>query len=310
MKLGILGDLHLHSKAPERRLDVDYLRTCEIKLYEALKLLDDCDVLIQVGDFFDSYNVSNKVKTMAIEMILRHRKMIYCVYGQHDLSGHSASTFHNSPLRVLQAAGAVHVLGNCPVSTATNESKGKDFITMYGASFGEEVPEVNTEGFTILVTHRMIGDRPLYPGHELVGPRAFLRDYPDFDLVCCGDYHYRFDDGIQGRTILNPGVMMRKSLKESQMGHEPAVYVVDTQTRRFEIRSIPCEPIEDVMDLEKKETRKSLDLEGFIRKLNLSEASQIGWKNILLRVMKKRATTTSVRDVITESMIKLEECND
>lgn len=307
MKLGILGDLHLHSRAPERRLDSDYLRTCELKLDAALKILEDCDVLIQVGDFFDSYAVSNKVTAMAIERIRSRGQHIYCVYGQHDLSGHSASTFHNSPLRVLRSAGVATLLGSCPISTSTRESKGKDVITMYGASFGEEIPEVNTEDFTILVTHRMIGDRPLYPGHELVGPRTFLRHNPEFDLVCCGDYHYRFDDGVQDRIILNPGVMMRKSLKEAQMEHEPAVYVVDTQTRRFEIRPIPCEPIEEVMNLEKKEARESIDLEGFIRKLQLSEAEQVGWKNILLRVMEKRATAKRVRALLTGSMTKLEE---
>jgi len=305
MKLGILGDLHIHSVAPERRLDKDYLRTCEIKLHKALRILDDCDVLIQVGDFFDSYAVSNKVTAMAIETIRNSGKHIYCVYGQHDLSGHSASTFHNSPLRVLRSAGVVTLLNDCPIGTGT----GDDFITMYGASFGESIPEVNTEGFTILVTHRMIGDRPLYPGHELAGPRTFLRHNPDFDLVCCGDYHYRFDDGVRDRVILNPGVMMRKSLKEAQLDHEPAVYMFDTKSRRFEIRPVPCAPIEKVMDLEKKETRGKIDLDGFIRKLQLSEAAQVGWKNILLRVMEQKKARTSVRDVITGSMTKLEERN-
>lgn len=306
MKLGIIGDLHLHSKAPKRRTDLDYLETCHIKLHKTLRILEDCDVLLQVGDFFDSFSVSNKVTAMAIETIRSAGRMIYCVYGQHDLSGHSAATIHNSPLQVLKAAGAVHLLNACPMTTATYESKGKDFITMYGAPFGQDIPEVTTKGFTILVTHRMIGDRPLYPGHELAGPRAFLRKYPDFDLVCCGDYHYRFDDGIQGRIILNPGVMMRKTLKEHELEHEPAVYTFETLERKLKIVPVPCDPIEDVMDLERKETRGAIDLEGFIRKLQLGKASQVGWKNILLRVMEQRETSEVVKKRITESMSKLE----
>jgi len=179
-------------------------------------------------------------------------------------------------------------------------------VNLYGASFGEDIPEVITEGFNVLVTHRMIGDRPLYPGQELQGPRSFLRKYPEFDLVCCGDYHYRFDDGVQDRVILNPGVMMRKTLKEADMEHDPAVYTFDTQERKFKIIPVPCEPITKVMNLDRTTKRVPIELEDLIRKIQLGKASQIGWKNILLRVMEQRKTVNSVRDVIAESTVKLE----
>jgi DNA repair exonuclease SbcCD nuclease subunit len=305
MKLGILGDLHIHSKAPKRRIDADYLRTCEIKLYKALRVLEDCDVIIQVGDFFDSYAVSNRVIAMTIRILRSARRTIYCVYGQHDIASHAASTMDNSPLKVLMDAGVVRLLDACPTSTGT----GDDFITMYGAPFGAEIPEVTTKGFTILVTHRMIGDRPLYPGQELERPRAFLRYHPEFDLVCCGDYHYRFDDGIQDRVILNPGVMMRKTLKEAELEHEPAVYTFDTQTRKFKIISVPCEPIEEVMNLDVEDKRIPIALAEFMQKLQMGKAGQVGWKNILLGVMDSRGASKDVRKVIDESMMKLEERN-
>jgi len=302
MKLGILGDLHIHSKAPERRQDADYLETCRIKLYRSLRLLEDCDVIIQVGDFFDSYAVSNKVTAMAIDTIRWAGREIFCVYGQHDLSGHAASTIQNSPLQVLRAAGVVNLLGDDPIGF------GEEDVMFYGAPFGQDIPQVvDDERFKVLVTHRMIGDRPLYPGQELEGPRSFLRKYPEFDLVCCGDYHYRFDDGVGDRVILNPGVMMRKTLKEADLEHEPAVYTFDTQERRAKIIKVPCEPIEAVMDLERTEKRAPIELEAFIRKLQLGKTSQIGWKNILLRVMEQRKTVERVREVIAESTLKLEK---
>lgn len=303
MKLGILGDLHIHSKAPERRLDEDYLETCRIKLHTALSLLEGCEVLIQVGDFFDSYAVSNRVTAMAIDTIRSMGRVVYCIYGQHDISGHSSTTIHNSPLQVMRAAGAIHLLDDCPVTTRSDQ----DFVTMYGASFGQDVPEVTTKGFNILVTHRMIGDRPLYPGQELVGPRSFLRKYSDYDLVCCGDYHYRFDDSIQDRVILNPGVMMRKTLKEAELEHIPAVYEFDTQGRKFKIIPIPCQPLSEVMDLARKDRRDVMNLEEFIGKLQSGTTAQIGWKSILLDVMDQRKTSSQARELISDSMSKLEE---
>jgi predicted phosphodiesterase len=274
-----------------------------VKLSKALHLLEDCDVIIQVGDFFDSYAVSNRVTAMAINVIRMARRMIYCVYGQHDLSGHAASTISNSPLQVLKAAGVVHLLDEYPIGVGT----GDDFVVMYGAPFGAEVPKVDTKGFTVLVTHRMIGDRQLYPGQELQAPRSFLRRHPDFDLVCVGDYHYRFDDGVSDRVILNPGVMMRKTLKEADMEHEPAVYIFDTQERKFKVIPVPCDPIEEVMDLDRVEKRIPIELEEFISKLQLGKTAQIGWKSIMLRVMEQRGTVNSVRELIAESTAKLEK---
>jgi hypothetical protein len=61
------------------------------------------------------------------------------------------------------------------------------------------------------------------------------------------------------------------------------------------------------MDLERKEKRAPIELEEFICKLQLGKATQIGWKNIMLRVMKQRKTGDRVRGVIAESTVKLEK---
>ena len=105
MRIGILGDLHLTNTSPKRRMD-DYWKTLCRKLSQALQIFDDndCDVIVQVGDFFDSPTVANRVKSEAMDLFYSFGKVdqerILCVYGQHDISGHSKATLpngHRSP---------------------------------------------------------------------------------------------------------------------------------------------------------------------------------------------------------------------
>jgi len=133
-----------------------------------------------VGDFLDSPTVACRVKSEIIQLlhhfgIFEDRRML-CVYGQHDITGHSKWTLPNSPLAVLQAAKVVKILDADPFYIDSTRC-------FYGASFGEPVPEPCEDFYNILVTHRMVGDRPLWPGQELTGPRAFLRKHPGYNLV-------------------------------------------------------------------------------------------------------------------------------
>lgn len=188
MKIGVIGDLHFSSIAPERRLDKDYLSTCGVKLSYCLELLGDCSVVIQAGDFFDRYSVSNKAIAMAIKSISIGSKLgfrIYGIAGQHDLSGHNISSYENSPLKVLEAADVFELLRSSPCSPIGYDSGFKP-INFYGASFGESIPEVkDKDRYNVLVIHAMIGDRQLFPGQELENPRAFLKNYPDYNTVVC-----------------------------------------------------------------------------------------------------------------------------
>jgi len=186
MKLGILGDSHLTNRAPQKRVD-DYWKTLKGKVSQALKIFDDkeCEIVIQVGDFFDTPTVSCRVKAEIIQLLMDWRtekERVFCVYGQHDISGHSKSTLSNSPLAVLESAGVVKILSDNPVEFLGHEHSD---ILIYGASFGESVPDPYEDVYNILVIHKMVGDRPLWPGQELVGPRQFLRKHPNYNLILC-----------------------------------------------------------------------------------------------------------------------------
>jgi len=296
MKVGVIGDLHLTNRSPERRQD-DYFQTLLDKLKQAMDIFqkEDCIYVIQVGDFFDSPTVANKVKSGVIRLLLQYLQRILCIYGQHDITGHSSATLPNSPLAVLEPADAIQIIGTWNI-----DDKSTPQVTVYGASFGEEIPEPDADAFNILVTHRMIGDRPLYPGQPLESPRVFLRQHPKYNLVLCGDYHYAFQDNYQGRVILNPGAIARKNLNDVKMRLQPSVAIVDLTDLSVQMYLLEVQPVEQVFDLHQKMkvTKDQAAMERLVADLRESKAIEAGWKSILVRQLEEQNVSQGVKDEI------------
>lgn len=304
MRLGLLGDLQLTNKSPERRID-NYWKTLRGKLSQALTIFDEkeCDCVVQVGDFFDSPTVAKKVESEIIQLFhcfgRDEDRRVLCVWGQHDVSGHSKFTLSNSPLAVLQAARIVKILDGNPVYVGSEEN----IIRFYGASFGEPIPEPSEESYNILVTHRMIGNRPLWPTQELVGPRQFLRKHPGYNLIVCGDYHYRFTETWNGRTIVNPGAIIRKTISKFDLEHKPAVVIFDTDTGELEVVELNIEPPEKVFDLTRivKKQDNSI-LSDLVEKLKSGEQRLGGWKHFLSKVFTIRKSNERSKLIIDECL--------
>jgi len=306
MILGILGDTHFTNRSPERRID-SYWDTFGRKTEEVLSIFkeNECDAVIQVGDFFDTPTVANRVKSFLITVLNKYRRKICCIVGQHDIVGHSVSTLPNSPLAVLEAAGVVGLLNNNPQHLGS--TKEGIPIDIYGANFGEEVPEVKEkENFNILVIHAMIGTRPLYPGQDLADPQRFLRKYPKYNLVCAGDYHYRFIETYKDRMIINPGALIRKTISKFDLEHRPAVVIFDTDTNTSKVIELDVESIEKVFNLTRIEKKNSDALLQFIEGLKNRGKEVVGWKHILHTVLKERNSNQEVKQIIDEV---LEEIN-
>jgi exonuclease SbcD len=295
-KLGLLGDLHFTSKAPERRKD-DYYQTLLGKLKQAFDIFEgeNCQWVLQPGDFFDSPQVGNKVIADVIKLILRYHFEVLVCAGQHDIFGHSLETLHSSPLSVLEAANSISLLGR-------NKSLIGERAWVYGASFGEEVPTpFKVDGYlNVLVTHRMIGNRQLYPDQPLEDPREFLRKYPMYDLVLCGDYHYRFQDHYQGRVIINPGAIIRKTISKYDQEHTPAVCILDLKDLSVKVVELKVKPVEEVFDLAVKPNtdERNEALNRFISSLREQNQFKVGWKVILSKVLGERKPRQSVQDLL------------
>lgn len=308
MKLLLLGDSHITDKKPERRKDENYLDTILSKLnqVEQIGVKYKCEVVIQSGDWYDSWRVGNNVTCEMISFLKKSRMKWFCIWGQHDIYGHSADSFSYSSLRILQEAGVVKVLGKDPVIMDDEIELGTH---LYGASFGQDVPEVITEGYNILVVHQMIGDVPLYPDQDLVHPAAFLRKYPQFNLVLAGDYHYRFAARLGNRVCINPGALVRQTIGENDLKHKPAVVVFDTTNNEFEVVELKVVPSEEVFDLEIKEKKEDPNYERlleFLENIKKSTNTAVGWKKILAELILKEKAPDRVVALIDGCMFEVE----
>jgi len=313
MKLGIFGDLHFTSRGPSRRKD-NFFETQMRKFREAFSIFKEekCDYIIQPGDFFDTHTSSNKIKAEIIRFLrkeLWYEEGVFFVSGQHDISGHSLHTLKNSPLAVLKASGVGTLLLSDPhpIYSITDETK----VNLYGASYGEPIPNPEQEDeYNILVIHKMIGDRDLFPGQELQKPNQFLRNNPKYNLVICGDYHYRFSSEYQGRTIINAGCLVRKTISKWDLEHRPSVATFDTETGKVEFFELTCDPIEGVFDLCRDQKIDKINSQKLIDALK----SRIGSRknggktgfDILLEVIKEKEASEDVRNEIDDVLEEIQ----
>lgn len=310
MNLLLLGDTHFDNHRPDRRLDADYFATMLGKLIQVVKIYKEhgCKVLLQAGDFFNSFRASDEIKSALIAYLREEELRICCVYGQHDIAGHSETTFKNSPLRVLEASGVVKILGDEFYCVGLKES---DPIYFYGASFGQRVPKpVDADAYNVLVVHQMIGDEPLFPGQDIQHPRAFLRKKLEYNLILCGDYHYRFVEESKGRFCINAGAMVRKTIADKDLALKPAVVVFDTDERAYEIIELDVEPAELIFDISRQKKKGEEDysaLLAFLENLKKSQGTTIGWKEILLHLLDEDAADDSVRKMIDECILQVEK---
>ncbi len=299
--IGLLGDTHFTNVAPKRRKD-NYFDTQMGKLKQSYQIFESvgCQAVLQAGDFCDAPTVANRVKAALIEYLRTRNRPPYSVWGQHDVTGHSVNTLPNSPIRVLEAAGVVGILYDVPVELAPG-------VNLYGASFGEEVPKVqDPKAFNILVTHRMIGDRPLFPGQVLEEPRMFLRANPDYQLVLVGDYHYPFSERWGNHLMVNCGALVRQTMTDLKFDLRPAVFTVTIPDLQLTRHELVVEPAEAVFDLSTSETKHPGVLERFIEKMLNSRTASEGWKSILLRVMEEMHVNQGVRDELDSALVEAE----
>jgi hypothetical protein len=251
----VVGDLHATYVRPKNRID-DYWETFKDKFEFIMKEGYKTSLgIIQVGDFFNSFNTPKWAIAELEELILEKNSHIYTIYGQHDMKYHSTDISDTS-LNVISQAGLVNILGAMPVAFT---SRG---IHIYGASWGEPIPFfLEPTMFNILVIHKMVVEKKLWTDQKDFTYATELEKL-GFSLILSGDNHQKF---VQGRVI-NAGSVTR--ITSAQTGHIPAIFKVRIwPDKYYEVEEIPIpiKPASEVFDLEKidKEKVKSVEMEQF-----------------------------------------------
>ena len=305
MKFIILSDLHLTCNTPVARLD-NIEETWKRKFEFILKYSVENDFpIIIAGDVFDK---PRDWKTLSefIKLITQYEPSIMAVFGQHDMYLYSANKDYTS-LGILIKSELVGELGEVPAGGGAN-----DRVKIYGASWGQEVPLPNYDDgcVNILVIHKNISDRPLFPGHEYTDALQFLQKHPEYQVIVCGDIHRRFYAGgipkleRNRRIIINPGPLLRMEATEYNMTYEPKFAVLDIDTQSVEWVTIPHEPAEKVLSRKhienKKETESMLD--EFIKNVSVDHKITFSFKENLQEYLTKNKTSQEIKDVISKIM--------
>lgn len=276
MKLLIMGDAHLRSGKPEKRLD-NYEENQYKKMCWIMKKAEElgCVYILQPGDLTEH----SPFPRMNFETLARYMKLfnihsptkILTVFGQHDMKDHQISK--NTPLHVLDTADSVVVLNHHKF--LPSPSYAEKPILVYGCSYGDPIPDpTNMSAFNILVIHTMVSDKDYWDGHvPYNSPQNLLEQLPEYDLVVSGDNHHSFQYFTEPQLsskrqgLINCGSLMRSSI--DQINHMPCVWCFDTDTFSARQFNIPIQPYHEVFDMEAHEEtkRKKLDSEAFVERL-------------------------------------------
>jgi len=214
----MLSDLHLNESNPSFRSD-QIIDTSLSKLKTILEYAKNNDVecILQAGDW---HNKPRGYKLLENEIKLLQDNPIpipiYCVYGQHDMYFRSKK-FTN--LNILNELGLVKVLTNNPIEINN--------VRIYGESWGDSFEYELDHYFTnILVTHKNIGEKPLFINHDYTNVYEFVKQH-NFDLILCGDIHRYFLIDDNKKYIINAGTLVRNNIDDFIHTQKNNAFIVD-----------------------------------------------------------------------------------
>lgn len=254
MKFVCLSDVHLSSENPVGRLD-NIVETQFRKLEYVFEFANSkgADIL-QAGDLFTKPR-SWLLLPMIIELFKKYPEMkFFSVRGQHDDYMYSEETKERTNLGILTKFGLVAALSDKPET--------RQDVSIYGANFGQNLPDIKRSEYNIGVIHCNISDTALWKDHKFTAAGKFLADHPGYDFILVGDIHKKFEVETNGRRLINCGPMLRREATEYNFQHKPCFYVLDTEGEGQWIE-IPHEPAKVVLERDrierKAETENLLD---------------------------------------------------
>jgi DNA repair exonuclease SbcCD nuclease subunit len=244
-----------------------------------------------------------------IPLLRKYEVEIFTIPGQHDQYFRSSEIDSPTNMSLLNKAGLVKILG--PEGVEKGNTKEGKSIFLYGAGWGQEVPEPKEKPSynirNILVIHASIGDQSLSLNHEYIEAHTFAKKYyQKYNLILCGDIHREFVVTEEETILINTGPMLRLTAEDYSYKHSPSFYTLDTETGEIDRESIPCEDAEKMLTrkhIDKKEECKDI-LTNFIdsitNKKQEGEFISIGGK--ILKFCKKNKVEEEVIEIISTTI--------
>ncbi len=315
----LVADIHLEEKAPISRTD-DYIKTQETKL----KFLADlqlehhgCPILCS-GDVFEYWRASPWLCSWAINHLPRTPQIegtpnssFITIPGNHDLPQHSMDEYSRSALYVLEAAKVCTVLKGEHLDRQQMIVMGIPFGQMdkFQGSIYTHIPQdihknIHIHGEKkkkVLMLHELIfpDEKPFWAEHGYTA-KEILETFPEFDLILTGDNHQSFTREMDGRVLVNPGSMLRRTA--AQQDFKPVAYLYYADTNSVEPVPFPVEP--EVHNIEHivKEKERDVRVSAYIERIKDNWDVGLSFKDNLLAFFEKNNTSKRVREIIWEHL--------
>jgi len=268
MKIICSGDWHISEKTPENRTDnfeAEGLRKAEYIFEYAVE--NKIELILQPGDLTDSPFIPYSLFVKLSNLFKTYNDIsLITIFGQHDLRYRRKE---KTPLYSLKnmADLKIFLIGEKGISYESRNER----VNIYGSHFGEEIPEIISKGFNILLIHKMIIQDKLWSAQEDYTTAKKMLRTTDFDLIVSGDNHQTFTETFRGKTLINAGTLMRSKI--NQLDHKPCFMIYDTNTRDFKIEYIPITSSKIVFKYEQvaKEKERDSQLKEYVSALNQEE---------------------------------------
>lgn len=233
----LIGDPHLTSRRPGRRMDEDIRKTLLGKLRESLSFARKYKAIpLCLGDLFDKEGENNLVLLGGLlSLLTEHEQLggisLHSIVGNHDLKNTTLSD--DTALQLMVYSGRVVLLPNAQAFEVC-DLNGYPLIELRAYDSGKEGDMIN-DAKTWSPCHNGIKRMILTHANW-----AFSGDYPNAlalesninaDWVINGHIHHPTHKVHIGKTIwFNPGNITRQTV---DCQYIPSVYLWDTQTQDF-----------------------------------------------------------------------------
>lgn len=127
----------------------------------------------------------------------------------------------------------------------------------------------------------------------------------DYRIVFCGHYHYPFDISVGGTRYINPGSLMRSTVKELQLKRNPEVILFDNEILDIKHISLQVKPLEEVANsLEENKLDKTFESK-FVDMLLKNDLT--GNNNDIVSLLQKNNIDKNVIEYIQKKMSEVKE---
>lgn len=285
MKIALTADWHSKTDNPICRLD-NYFDTLMGKIDWIHAQIGSDGKVLAAGDIFDTGKPQSYLK-MYKAMVDRMRNT-KTIAGNHDISYRTMAYVDETAYGALSAITGMHIDEPFILD---------DYYEVHPFNFGEPI-EHRKPYFgrkMLAMTHQFVWDKKV-PFDAGINALDLMIEYPEYDIILSGDNHQHFIVEFEGRTLVNPGSLMR--MDADQIDYQPKLVILEDG--KITVQDVPIAP--DVVSRKHLEIREAsmLARDTMMAYLELAKSSDKETYDFLSLLLEK---TSKVEDVQVKNLL-------